>query len=78
MPTTGRKNMPLQKNYVRGANRRILGSVGSGYSDKSEVVRDEQNQIVGRTSGRFETTRDESGSIVSTNTADPGLVIPRT
>jgi hypothetical protein len=68
--------MPLQKNYVRGANRRILGSVSSGYNDESEVIRDGQNQIVGRTSSRFEITRNENGNIVSPNTSDPGLVIP--
>jgi len=71
--------MSLTKTYVRGgANREILGSVTTGYSGgTSSVVRDEHNQIVGRTSDLFNTTRDEHGSLVSINTADPGLLIKR-
>lgn len=46
----------LRKNYVRDGNRRIIGSVTSGYSDESAVVRNEGNRIVGRTSERFHTT----------------------
>jgi hypothetical protein len=38
-------------------------------------VRDEHEQIVGRTSERFGTTRDENGGLVSTNSADAGLLI---
>ena len=69
--------MSLKKEYVRDGRRRIIGSVTSGYSDESAVVRGEGNEITGRTSERFHTTRDGHGNLVSTNTADPGLVINR-
>jgi hypothetical protein len=68
----------LKKHFIRDGNRRIIGSVTSGYSGgTSDVVRDEQNEISGRTSDRFQTTRDERGNLVSTNTSDPGLLINR-
>ena len=69
--------MPLEKRYVRDGQNRIIGSVTSGFSDESTVVRDEHEQIVGRTSERFGTTRDEKGGLVSINSADPGLLINR-
>ena len=68
--------MSLKKEYVRDGNRRIIGSVTSGYSDTSSVVRDE-HEIAGRTSERFRTTRDAHGKLVSTNSADPGFLIRR-
>ena len=68
----------LRKDYVRDGNRRIIGSVTTGYSGgASDVVRDDRNQITGRTSEKFQTTRDGRGSLVSTNTSDPGLLIKR-
>ena len=67
--------MSLSKRYVRDGNRRIIGSVTTGYSDTSSVARDEENCITGRTSERFQTTRDEYGKLVSTNSADSGLLI---
>ena len=68
----------LRKDYVRDGNRRIIGSVTTGYSGgTSDVVRDEHNEIAGRTSDRFETTRDTHGKLVSTDTSDPGLLINR-
>ena len=70
--------MSLKKEYVRGAKREILGSVTTGYSGgASDVVRDDSNQITGRTSEKFQTTRDGRGNLVSTNTSDPGLLIKR-
>ena len=52
----------LKKDYVRDGNRKIIGSVTSGYSGgTSDVVRDEHNEIAGRTSDRFRTTRDGRG-----------------
>jgi len=68
--------MPLEKRYIRKSGE-ILGSVTSGFSDESSVVRDEHNNIVGRVSDRFHTTRDDHGKLVSTNTSDPGLLIDR-
>ena len=65
----------LKKTYVRDGKNRIIGSVTSGYSDSSEVIRDEHEQILGRTNERFHTTRDAHGSLVSINSSDPGLLI---
>jgi hypothetical protein len=66
--------MSLSKKYVRDGKRQIIGSVTSGFSDTSAVVRNE-DKIVGRTSERFHTTRDEHGKLVSVNTPDAGLLI---
>jgi YD repeat-containing protein len=66
----------LRKDYVRDGNRRIIGSVTTGFSGgTSDVARDASNQITGRTSEKFQTTRDGQGKLVSTNSADPGLLI---
>jgi hypothetical protein len=67
----------LKKDFIRDGNRKIVASVTTGYSDSSSVVRDERNEITGRTNGQFQTTRDEHGKLVSTNSADPGLLIGR-
>jgi hypothetical protein len=69
--------MSLKKEYVRDGKRQIIGSVTSGYSDESAVIRDEDSTIAGRTSERYDTTRDDHGNLVSINTADPGLLIGR-
>ena len=65
----------LRKTYVRDGKNRIIGSVTNGYSDSSEVIRDEHEQILGRANERFHTTRDAGGSLVSVNSSDPGLLI---
>jgi hypothetical protein len=67
----------LQKKYVRDGNRRIIGSITTGYSDTSPVVRDERNKIAGRTNERLHTTRDGRGSLVSVNSSDPDFLIDR-
>ena len=67
--------MSLKKEYVRDGKRQIIGSVTSGFSDESAVVRDEDNKLSGRTSERYDTTRDGHGNLVSINSADPGLLI---
>ncbi len=67
----------LKKEYVRDGKNRVIGSVTSGFSDGSAVIRDDQNQFAGRTSDRFDTTRDAHGNLVSLNTSDPGLLINR-
>jgi hypothetical protein len=69
--------MPLKKEYIRDSARRIVGSITSGYSDTSEVVRNEDGEISGRTSERFSNTRDRSGNLISVNSSDPGLLIKR-
>ena len=69
-------SVALVKEYVRDGRRRIIGSITSGYSGgTSTIVRDEHNQIVGRTSDVFNLTRDEHGNLVSINSSDPGLLI---
>jgi len=65
----------LKKNYVRDGRRKIIASITTGYSDSSSVVRDERNQVTGRTNDTFQSTRDSSGKLVSINSADPGLLI---
>ena len=67
----------LRKDYVRDGKRRIIGSVTSGFSDESDVVRDEGDRVIGRTSERFRTTRDTHGNIVIINSPDPGLLFGR-
>jgi hypothetical protein len=68
----------LKKDYVRDGKRRIIGSVTSGYSGgTSDVTRDENNEITGRTSDLLNTTRDAHGNLVSINSSDPGLLISR-
>jgi hypothetical protein len=72
------ETMSLTKRYVRDGNRRIIGSITSGYSGgTSDVVRDDNNELAGRTSDLFHTTRDAHGTLVSTNTSDPGFLINR-
>jgi hypothetical protein len=66
----------LKKEYIRDGKRKIIGSVTRGFDGAYDtVVRDEHQRIVGRTSERFGITRDEHGGLVSTNIADPGLLI---
>jgi hypothetical protein len=65
----------LKKDYIRDGKLRIIGSVTTGFSDTSAVVRDEKNEITGRTSERFHTARDGRGNLVSINSSDPGLLI---
>jgi hypothetical protein len=65
----------LKKGYIRDGNRKIIGSVTTGFSDTSSVERDEGNRIIGRTNERFHTTRDGHGNLVSINSSDPGLLI---
>ena len=65
----------LKKEYIRDGKRRIIASVTSGFDDTSSVVRDEHNHVAGRTSERFDTTRDDHGNLVSINSPDAGLLL---
>jgi hypothetical protein len=68
----------LKKEYVRNGKNQVVGSITSGFTGSYEtVVRDADNAVIGTTSERFGTTRDEHGGLVSNNTADPGLLINR-
>ncbi len=70
--------MSLTKTYVRDGQRRIVGSITTGFTGAFDtIVRDESGHFRGRTSEHFQTTRDEHGTVVSINTADPGLLIER-
>ena len=67
--------MPLQKRFVRDGRNRVIASVTSGFNDGSEVVRDENNTVVGRSCPRYGVTRNLDNTFVSLNTADPALLI---
>ena len=70
--------MSLKKEFIRDGQRRIVGSITTGYTGSFDtLVRDEHEHITGRTSESFGTTRDEHGRLVSINTADSGLLIGR-
>ena len=69
--------MSLKKTYVRDGNRKIIANITSGFSDDTEIVRDANNQIIGKVSHRFATTQDAHGNFVSLGTADAGLLIGR-
>lgn len=70
--------MSLKKQYVRDGQRRIIGSVTTGYVGSFDtLVRNEHEHIIGRASEKFGTTRDEHGRLISINTTDPGLLIGR-
>jgi hypothetical protein len=64
----------LKKDYVRDGEGRIIGSVTSGLSGGTSIVRDEKEQVIVRTSEQFHTTRDEHGKLVSGNSSDAGLL----
>jgi hypothetical protein len=67
--------MPLSKTYVRDGNRKIIGSVTSGFSDETEIVRDADSCVTGKVNHRFHNTRDAHGRLVSIDTPDAGLLI---
>ena len=69
--------MTLSKEYVRDGKKQTIGSITTGFSDSSSVVRDNSGTTLGRTSDRFSNTRDSSGKLVSSNTPDPGLLFNR-
>ena len=69
--------MSLSILFVRDGKQQVIGSVTTGFSDSSSVVRDNSGNILGRTSERFSNTRDSSGKLVSSNTPDPGLLFNR-
>ncbi len=67
----------LKKTYIKDQGR-ILGSITKGFQGAFEsLVRDEKDAVLGRCSEHFATTRDHRGALVSTNSADPGLLIKR-
>ncbi len=69
----------LKKTYVRnGDGSKLLASITSGFSNDVKVVRDLHDNLLGTTNGLHQITRRGiSGSLVSNNSADPGLLIPK-
>ncbi|HYA62796.1 MAG TPA: hypothetical protein VED66_06305 [Candidatus Sulfotelmatobacter sp.] len=67
----------LKKDFIRDGTHRIIGSVTTGYSDTSAVVRNEGNRITERISDRFHTTRDSHRNLLSVNSSGPGPLIHR-
>ncbi len=54
----------LKKEFIRDGNRRIIGSVTTGFTGAFDtVVRDESGHLLGRTSEHFGTTRDDHGKL---------------
>jgi hypothetical protein len=69
--------MALEKKYIRDGQRRIIGSVTSGYSDDTEIARDAEGKLLGKANHRFQTTRDARGGLGSIDTPDAGLLFGR-
>jgi hypothetical protein len=67
--------MSLYKRYLRDGGGRIIGSVTTGFSDRSSIVRDAEGRLKGRTSERFNTTRDSKGRLISIDTPEEGLLL---
>jgi len=66
--------MALQRKFVRDGRNRLLGSVTSGYSDATEIVRDADGKLLGKTNRKFSNTRDAHNRLVSIDTPDAGLL----
>lgn len=69
--------MPLEKKYIRNGRNQLVGSVTSGYSDSTEVARDTQGKLLGKTNRKFSTTRDAHNRLRSIDTPDAGLLFGR-
>ncbi len=69
----------LEKKYIRNGNGgKLIGSITSGFSNDLKLVRDMHDNLLGSTNGHQQVTRKGiSGQIVSINSADPGLLIPK-
>ena len=66
--------MPLEKKYIRNGRNQLVGSVTSGYSDSTEVARDEKGHLLGKSNRKFSTTRDVRNRLLSIDTANAGLL----
>jgi YD repeat-containing protein len=64
----------LKKTTIRDGKNRLIGSVTSGFAGGSSIVRDAEGRLLGKTSELFHNTRDARGKLISTNTADGGLL----
>ena len=61
---------------LRDGLNRIVGTTTS-FSNGDTVARDRSGSILGRSSQTFNNTRDGSGRLASTNTADARLLFPK-
>jgi YD repeat-containing protein len=69
--------MSLKRRFIRGGRNRLIGSVTSGYTDSTEIVRDAEGKLLGKTNRRFSNTTDARGRLVSIDTPDAGLLLGR-
>ena len=69
--------MPLEKKYIRNGRNQLVGSVTSGYSDNTEIVRNDKGKVLGKTNRNFSTTRDAHNRLRSIDTPDAGLLFGR-
>jgi YD repeat-containing protein len=64
----------LKKNLIRDGKNRVIGSVTTGFTAGTSIVRDAEGRLLGKTSEQFRNTRDAQGKLVSTNSPDAGLL----
>jgi len=69
--------MSLKRKFIRDGRNRLIGSVTSGYRDGTEIVRDAEGKLLGKTNRKFSNTRDARGRLVSIETPDAGLLFGR-
>jgi len=67
----------LKIQYLRDGKNQIIGTTTSGFADGTAVARDRDNRILGRSSDRFNNTRDADNRLISRNTSDAGLLFRR-
>ena len=60
--------------FIRDGENHIIANE-THFENGDVVVRDREGRIVGRTSKRFQNTRDGEGRLSSRNDEDPGLLI---
>ena len=60
--------------FIRDGEDHIIANE-THFENGDVVVRDREGRIVGRTSKRFQNTRDAEGRLSSRNDEDPGLLI---
>ena len=64
----------LKIEYIRNGTNRVIGSRTLDTESQITVARDSDGKIIGSANSKFNTTRDASGTLVSRNTADVGLL----
>lgn len=67
----------MRTTFIRDGKNQIIGTTTSGFSDDTTLARDRDNRILGRSSDRFNNTRDADNRLISRNTSDTGLLFRR-